>query len=36
MVLIYEEKERVRYFYDDDNLSLNDLVKNEKMGIVEN
>ncbi|XP_012861688.1 CWF19-like protein 2 [Echinops telfairi] len=28
----HEEKERVRYFHDDDNLSLNDLVKNEKMG----
>ncbi|XP_075402659.1 CWF19-like protein 2 [Tenrec ecaudatus] len=28
----HEEQERVRYFHDDDNLSLNDLVKNEKMG----
>ncbi|XP_061058584.1 CWF19-like protein 2 isoform X2 [Eubalaena glacialis] len=32
----YEEKERVRYFHDDDILSLNDLVKNEKMGTAEN
>ncbi|XP_057604598.1 CWF19-like protein 2 [Hippopotamus amphibius kiboko] len=32
----HEEKERVRYFHDDDNLSLNDLVKNEKMGTAEN
>ncbi|XP_037697238.1 CWF19-like protein 2 isoform X2 [Choloepus didactylus] len=31
----HEEKERVRYFHDDDNLSLNDLVKNEKMGTAE-
>ncbi|KAM9221651.1 CWF19-like protein 2 isoform 2-T2 [Dugong dugon] len=32
MASTHEEKERVRYFHDDDNLSLNDLVKNEKMG----
>ncbi|XP_035578935.1 CWF19-like protein 2 isoform X2 [Zalophus californianus] len=32
----HEEKERVRYFHDDDHLSLNDLVKNEKMGTAEN
>ncbi|XP_073095428.1 CWF19-like protein 2 isoform X3 [Manis javanica] len=31
-----EQKERVRYFHDDDHLSLNDLVKNEKMGTAEN
>ncbi|XP_008060819.1 CWF19-like protein 2 [Carlito syrichta] len=36
MVSTHEEKERVRYFDDDDNLSLNDLVKNEKMGTAEN
>ncbi|XP_030773818.1 CWF19-like protein 2 isoform X1 [Rhinopithecus roxellana] len=36
MVSTHEEKERVRYFHDDDNLSLNDLVKNEKMGTAEN
>ncbi|XP_019479498.1 PREDICTED: CWF19-like protein 2 [Hipposideros armiger] len=36
MASTYEEKERVRYFHDDDNLSLNDLVKNEKMGTAEN
>nr|XP_008504829.1 PREDICTED: CWF19-like protein 2 [Equus przewalskii] len=36
MALTHEEKERVRYFHDDDNLSLNDLVKNEKMGTAEN
>ncbi|KAI6053626.1 CWF19-like protein 2 [Marmota monax] len=35
-VFTHEEKERVRYFPDDDHLSLNDLVKNEKMGTVEN
>ncbi|XP_061296178.1 CWF19-like protein 2 isoform X4 [Bos javanicus] len=34
-VSTHEEKERVRYFHDDDNLSLNDLVKNEKMGTAE-
>ncbi|XP_024831491.1 CWF19-like protein 2 isoform X4 [Bos taurus] len=34
-VSTYEGKERVRYFHDDDNLSLNDLVKNEKMGTAE-
>ncbi|KAJ1075330.1 hypothetical protein K5549_009474 [Capra hircus] len=36
IVSTHEEKERVRYFHDDDNLSLNDLVKNEKMGTAEN
>ncbi|VCW67611.1 unnamed protein product, partial [Gulo gulo] len=36
MASTHEEKERVRYFHDDDNLSLNDLVKNEKMGTAEN
>ncbi|XP_006151005.1 CWF19-like protein 2 isoform X2 [Tupaia chinensis] len=36
MVSTHDEKERVRYFHDDDNLSLNDLVKNEKMGTAEN
>uniref|UniRef100_A0A2K5S824 Cwf19-like C-terminal domain-containing protein n=1 Tax=Cebus imitator TaxID=2715852 RepID=A0A2K5S824_CEBIM len=36
MLSIQEEKERARYFHDDDNLSLNDLVKNEKMGTAEN
>ncbi|XP_058145421.1 CWF19-like protein 2 isoform X2 [Dasypus novemcinctus] len=35
MVPTHEEKERVRYFHNDDNLSLNDLVKNEKMGTAE-
>ncbi|KAM5245793.1 CWF19-like protein 2 [Ctenodactylus gundi] len=35
-VSTHEEKERVRYFHDDDHLSLNDLVKNEKMGTTEN
>ncbi|XP_033620197.1 CWF19-like protein 2 isoform X2 [Fukomys damarensis] len=34
-VSTHEEKERVRYFHDDDRLSLNDLVKNEKMGTAE-
>ncbi|XP_027419662.1 CWF19-like protein 2 isoform X3 [Bos indicus] len=34
-VSTHEGKERVRYFHDDDNLSLNDLVKNEKMGTAE-
>ncbi|XP_021093411.1 CWF19-like protein 2 isoform X2 [Heterocephalus glaber] len=34
-VSTHEEKERVRYFHDDDHLSLNDLVKNEKMGTAE-
>ncbi|XP_023565217.1 CWF19-like protein 2 isoform X2 [Octodon degus] len=34
-VATHEEKERVRYFPDDDHLSLNDLVKNEKMGTAE-
>uniref|UniRef100_D4A877 CWF19-like protein 2 n=1 Tax=Rattus norvegicus TaxID=10116 RepID=D4A877_RAT len=28
----HEDKERIRYFPDDDHLSLNDLVRNEKMG----
>uniref|UniRef100_M3Y442 CWF19-like protein 2 n=3 Tax=Mustela putorius furo TaxID=9669 RepID=M3Y442_MUSPF len=36
MASTHEEKERVRYFHDDDNLSLTDLVKNEKMGTAEN
>ncbi|XP_047547895.1 CWF19-like protein 2 isoform X2 [Lutra lutra] len=36
MASTHEEKERVRYFHDDDDLSLNDLVKNEKMGTAEN
>ncbi|XP_062949994.1 CWF19-like protein 2 isoform X2 [Cynocephalus volans] len=36
MVSTHEERERIRYFHDDDNLSLNDLVKNEKMGTAEN
>ncbi|XP_024426505.2 CWF19-like protein 2 isoform X2 [Desmodus rotundus] len=36
MASTHEEKERVRYFRDDDKLSLNDLVKNEKMGTAEN
>lgn len=31
-VSTHEGKERVRYFPDDDHLSLNDLVKSEKMG----
>ncbi|EGW01352.1 CWF19-like protein 2 [Cricetulus griseus] len=31
-VATHEDKERIRYFPDDDHLSLNDLVKNEKMG----
>ncbi|XP_031202284.1 CWF19-like protein 2 [Mastomys coucha] len=31
-VSVYEDKERIRYFPDDDHLSLKDLVKNEKMG----
>uniref|UniRef100_A0A2K6FFU6 CWF19 like cell cycle control factor 2 n=1 Tax=Propithecus coquereli TaxID=379532 RepID=A0A2K6FFU6_PROCO len=35
MVSTHEEKERVRYFQDEENLSLNDLVKNEKMGTAE-
>nr|XP_023422032.1 CWF19-like protein 2 [Cavia porcellus] len=34
-VSTHEEKQRVRYFHDDDHLSLNDLVKNEKMGTAE-
>ncbi|MBZ3878956.1 CWF19-like protein 2, partial [Sciurus carolinensis] len=35
-VSTHDQKERVRYFPDDDHLSLNDLVKNEKMGTMEN
>ncbi|XP_052045151.1 CWF19-like protein 2 [Apodemus sylvaticus] len=31
-VSTHEDKERIRYFPDDDHLSLKDLVKNEKMG----
>lgn len=31
-VSTHEDKERIRYFPDDDHLSLNDLVRNEKMG----
>ncbi|XP_040591605.1 CWF19-like protein 2 isoform X2 [Mesocricetus auratus] len=31
-VSTHEDKERIRYFPDDDHLSLNDLIKNEKMG----
>ena len=31
-VSTHEDKERVRYFPDDDHLSLKDLVKNEKIG----
>ncbi|XP_005378078.1 PREDICTED: CWF19-like protein 2 [Chinchilla lanigera] len=34
-VSTHQEKERVRYFHDDDHLSLSDLVKNEKMGTAE-
>lgn len=34
-VTTHVEKERVRYFQDDDNLSLNDLVRNEKMRTAE-
>ncbi|CAI5773263.1 2 isoform X1 [Podarcis lilfordi] len=34
-VITHVEKERVRYFQDDDNLSLNDLVRNEKMRTAE-
>lgn len=29
------DKERVRYFHDDDNQSLHDMVKREKMGTAE-
>ncbi|XP_042637603.1 CWF19-like protein 2 [Orycteropus afer afer] len=32
MALTHEGKQRIRYFHDDDDLSLSDLVKNEKMG----
>ncbi|XP_075448492.1 CWF19-like protein 2 [Ascaphus truei] len=35
MVATHVEKERVRYFHDDDNQSLQDLVKKEKMGTSE-
>ncbi|XP_044524996.1 CWF19-like protein 2 [Gracilinanus agilis] len=35
MVTTHIDKERVRYFHDDDDLSLKDLVKNEKMGTAE-
>ncbi|MEE6472851.1 hypothetical protein FKM82_009744 [Ascaphus truei] len=35
MVSTHVEKERVRYFHDDDNQSLQDLVKKEKMGTSE-
>ncbi|KAL6082511.1 hypothetical protein STEG23_002760, partial [Scotinomys teguina] len=31
-VSTHDDKERIRYFPDDDHLSLSDLVKNEKMG----
>ncbi|KAG8452957.1 hypothetical protein GDO86_004675 [Hymenochirus boettgeri] len=31
----HDDKERVRYFHDDDNQSLQDLVKREKMGTSE-
>nr|XP_045002266.1 CWF19-like protein 2 [Jaculus jaculus] len=34
-IATHEKKERVRYFHDDDHLSLNDLVKNEKMSTTE-
>uniref|UniRef100_A0A5F8HBS6 CWF19 like cell cycle control factor 2 n=2 Tax=Monodelphis domestica TaxID=13616 RepID=A0A5F8HBS6_MONDO len=35
MVTTHIDKERVRYFHDDDDLNLKDLVKNEKMGTAE-
>lgn len=35
MVETHEDKERVRYFKDDDNQSLQDLVRKEKMGTAE-
>ncbi|XP_044297759.1 CWF19-like protein 2 [Varanus komodoensis] len=35
MITTHVDKERVRYFQDDDNLSLKDLVKNEKMRTAE-
>ncbi|CAH2225354.1 Hypothetical predicted protein [Pelobates cultripes] len=35
MVTTHVDKERVRYFHDDDNQSLQDLVKREKMGTAE-
>ncbi|KAM4796109.1 CWF19-like protein 2 [Rhinophrynus dorsalis] len=35
MVVTHVDKERVRYFHDDDNQSLKDLVKREKMGTAE-
>ncbi|XP_067322652.1 CWF19-like protein 2 [Anolis sagrei] len=34
-ITTHVDKERVRYFQDDDNLSLKDLVKNEKMRTAE-
>ncbi|KAH0625142.1 hypothetical protein JD844_033292 [Phrynosoma platyrhinos] len=34
-ITTHVDKERVRYFQDDDNLSLKDLVRNEKMGTAE-
>uniref|UniRef100_A0A8C5Q0S0 CWF19 like cell cycle control factor 2 n=1 Tax=Leptobrachium leishanense TaxID=445787 RepID=A0A8C5Q0S0_9ANUR len=35
MITTHVDKERVRYFHDDDNQSLQDLVKREKMGTAE-
>uniref|UniRef100_F7DLG3 CWF19-like protein 2 n=1 Tax=Xenopus tropicalis TaxID=8364 RepID=F7DLG3_XENTR len=35
MVATHVDKERVRYFHDDDNQSLQDMVKREKMGTSE-
>ncbi|XP_073518291.1 CWF19-like protein 2 isoform X2 [Phyllobates terribilis] len=35
LVETHVDKERVRYFHDDDNQSLQDLVKREKMGTAE-
>ncbi|XP_072467310.1 CWF19-like protein 2 [Notamacropus eugenii] len=35
MVTTHIDKERVRYFHDDDDLNLKDLIKNEKMGTAE-
>ncbi|XP_042313932.1 CWF19-like protein 2 isoform X2 [Sceloporus undulatus] len=35
MINTHVDKERVRYFQDDDNLSLKDLVRNEKMRTAE-
>lgn len=34
-IATHMDKERVRYFHDDDNLSLKDLVRNEKMRTAE-